>query len=60
VVSPADAFRHTDHPVCVSLRSPHPPLLCEEGNIGRQTISRILYLNLAAEAAIIRLGLRSP
>src|SRR5437667_4256798 len=27
-----EAFGRSDHPVCASLRSAHPPLLCEEGN----------------------------
>src|SRR5438046_4857336 len=31
VVSSAETFRRSDHPVCASLRSAHPPLLCEEG-----------------------------
>src|SRR6266571_7003504 len=27
-----ETLRRSDHPVCASLRSAHPPLLCEEGN----------------------------
>src|SRR5437868_6431291 len=32
VVRSAQTFRRTDHPVCASFHSAHPPLLCEEGN----------------------------
>src|SRR5438094_3520785 len=30
--SSAETFPRSDHPVCASLCSAHPPLLCEEGN----------------------------
>src|SRR2546422_4137704 len=42
-------FRRSDHPVCASLRSAHPPLLCEEGNnrrLGRKVFQEILQLFL--------------
>src|SRR2546428_14049822 len=37
VVSSAKYFGRSDHPVCASRCSAHPPLLCEEGNITHAT-----------------------